>query len=110
MERQLKSDIEVEVAFRGITKELLPDFIFSFYSELQQEASYVCSKTGEELVNCIVNDGCTNCTVVKCILENHNLKSGRLCVLVHIKWPDLDYADGVRDDIYRKKLDLILKP
>jgi len=48
--------------------------------------------------------------MVKCMLEDHGLKPGRLCVSVHIKWNDPDYKDGVRDDVYRKKLPLIIKP
>jgi len=43
------------------------------------------------------------------MLERHRFKTGRLCVLAYIKWLDEDYKDGVRDDVYREKLDLYVK-
>ena len=111
MEKQLKSDIEVEVIFKGVSPERLPDFEFSFYTELHQSEIFTCSKEGGQFVNCVIEESeDTTTTVVRCILENHDLKSGRLCVLAHIKWVDADYTDGVRNDIYRQKLNLIVKP
>ncbi|MDR0206667.1 MAG: hypothetical protein LBI45_05365 [Bacteroidales bacterium] len=114
MEKQKNSDIEVEVKFRGMPIEQLPDFEFAFHTELHSKSTYMCSKSGNELVNCTISEVGANFpkidTTVKCIIENHNFMPGRLCVLVHIKWPDHDYADGVRNDIYREKLSLILSP
>jgi hypothetical protein len=110
MEKQLNSDIEVIVKFKGITSvEDLPDFEFAFYTELNQSTTYACSKEGWQLVNCAIKEAQNPpkpYVEVKCMLENHNLKSGRLCVLAHIKWTDPDYEDGVRNDVYRQKLDL----
>ena len=113
MEKQKNSDIEVEVKFHGVTADLLPDFEFSFYSEWHQDTVITCSKEGSELTNCVVKEPPVHHppgwgTVVRCILENHNLKQGRLCVLVHIKWPDPTYKDGVRNDVYRQKLELMI--
>jgi len=114
MERQQNSDIEVEVKFTGVTEELLPDFQFDFYTELHSENTYTCRKEGTELTHCVIEEPEIKPpgwgTSVRCILENHNLKQGQLCVLVHIKWPNPDYKDGIRDDIYRKKLNLIITP
>ena len=108
MEKQKNSDIEVLVKFNGIAcVEDVPDFEFAFYTEMHKDETVVCSKAGGELVNCVIEEFPRYCAV-KCMLENHNLKPGRLCVLVHIKWPDPDYSDGVRNDRYRKKLDLII--
>ena len=115
MEKQKNSDIEIAVKFEGVPAELLPDFEFEFYSEWHQTPNVViCSKTGNELVNCVVVEPPLEQrppgwgTVVRCILENHNFKPGRLCVKAHIKWPDPSYKDGVRNDVYREKLDLVI--
>jgi hypothetical protein len=111
MEKQKTSDIEVAVKFGGIASaEDVPDFEFSFYTELHHRETYTCGKTGSKLMNCVVSEidsvgGMPYCEV-KCMLENHNFKRGRLCVLAHIKWTDPDYKDGVKDDVYREKLDL----
>jgi len=69
MEKQLKSDIEVEVTFKGVPMELLPDFRFDFYTELHKNRTYVCSKEGAKLTNCTVDEreiGVKTNTVVKC--------------------------------------------
>ena len=113
MEKQLNSDIEVEVIFRGVPLEMLPDFRFDFYTELHKDKTYTCSKEGGKRINC-TTEGCeagpiVN-TVVKCMIEKHEFLPGRLCVLAHIKWLEPDYADWVRNDIYRHKLNLIVKP
>jgi len=112
MERTTNSDIEVVVKFKGISSvEDVPDFEFAFYTEMHKDETVVCSKAGGAFVNCVVEEfpqfTLPYCQV-KCMLENHNLKPGRLCVHAHIKWTDPDYSDGVRNDRYRKKLDLII--
>jgi hypothetical protein len=109
MEKTTNSDIEVAANFRGITlAEDVPDFEFSFYSELHSNTIYVCSKSGGELINCSIEEFSNFCKV-RCRLEGHSLPAGRLCVLAHIKWPDANYKDGIRNDIYRQKLDLIIR-
>ena len=116
MEKQKTSDLEVEALFEGSPADFLPDFEFSFYSEWHQDTVVTCSKTGSKLVNCVIKEPPVHQhphgwgTIVRCIIEKHNFKPGRLCVLAHIKWPDPSYKDKVRDDVYREKLDLIIKP
>jgi hypothetical protein len=112
MEKQINSDIEVIAKFKGISSaEDVPDFEFDFFSELHKNRTFRCSKTGSVLVNCVVEErkehGTPYCEV-KCMLENHGLRHGRLCVQAHIKWLDPDYKDGVRNDIYTEKLGLII--
>jgi hypothetical protein len=115
MEKQKNSDIEVVAKFKGIgSAEGIPDFEFQFYTELHQNETYTCSKTGDKLANCTVtafpdlSHKLSECRV-KCIIENHNFKPGRLCVLAHIKWPDRDFGDGVNNDMYREKLELYIR-
>jgi hypothetical protein len=110
MEKQKNSDIEVVAKFRGIASaEDVPDFEFDFFSELHKNRTYRCSKAGSILVNCVIEERKEHGDCwVKCMLENHGLKHGRLCVQAHIKWPDVHYKDGVRNDIYVEKLGLII--
>jgi hypothetical protein len=112
MEKQKNSDIEIVVTFEGVASaENVPDFEFAFYTELHQSETYICSKTGSNLVNCVIKespDPANAVCEIKCMIENHNLKLGRLCLLTHIKWPDSDYTDGVRNDMYRQKLDFYI--
>ena len=114
MERQKNSDITVEAKFTGVPLEHLPDFVFQFYTELHQSETYTCSKTGGNYVNCVASEPEVKPpgwgTVVRCIIENHNFKPGRLCVLAHIKWVDPDFEDGINNEIVRKKLELVIKP
>lgn len=64
---------------------------------------YVCSKRGEVLTNCTIED-----TAIACVFDNHRLPCGVLQVAVYDYAPDADYPDGNELTVTPSTLDVTL--
>lgn len=66
------------------------DFALAFRTS-ERGVTYVCSRKGNKLINCAINDG-----VLTCIFDNHNLQPGTLKCTLYDLIPDALFPDGER--------------
>lgn len=76
------------------------DIIFFTHNSVRR---YICSKHGDTLTNCHLNEG-----KIVCVFDNHKLSVGNLLFEFHDYAPDADYPDGNELTVTPSALDVTL--
>ena len=71
------------------------DLQIDFYVK-GHSATYTVTKSGLKGTNCIIDN---KSSIVKCLMQNHNLGTGYLYAKISIMLPDMDYPSGYRVEV-----------